>query len=144
VTNRKTPEEYFKVKVQTAHRTELLLMLFDGAVRFTTQAKGHMARSEFEDKNRLFIKAQNILLELIQALDPKVGEALYKNLIGLYRFCYERLVSANFKNDAAAADEALRILEHLRETWRLAVKKYHEERAAAKPESADEHICVEG
>ena len=144
MTNRKTPDEYFKVKVQTAHRTELLLMLFDGAVRFVTLAQAHMARGEFEDKNRLFIKAQNILLELIQTLDRKIGEALYGNLIGLYRFCYERLVNANMKNDAASAQEALQILEHLRETWQLAVKKYHEERAAAKPESADEHICVEG
>lgn len=138
------PKEYLRVKIQTADRTELLLLLVDGAVRFASQAAAHLSRGEFEQKNTLFIKAQSIVLELMQALNPTVGPELYGRLMGLYRFCYERLVTANLKGDGAAAQEALRILEHLRDTWRQAVAKYHEERAPRVPARESTGLCVDG
>ena len=138
------PNEYLKVKIQTAKPTELLMLLFDGAIRFTAQAKRHLGAKRFEQKNESFLRAQAIILELIQALDPRIGDELYGRLIGLYRFCYDRLVHANLANDARAADDATAILEHLRETWGLAVRKFGEEGGATMP-AGDRHIlCIEG
>ena len=138
--------EYLKVKIETAKPTELLLLLLDGAVKFTRQARARIEEKDFEEKNRLLLKAQDIMLELIQALDPTIGEELYSRLVGLYRFCYERLVRANLDNDTGPADEALSILEHLRETWRLAIRKFEEEEKENGPHAArPEHVlCLEG
>jgi flagellar protein FliS len=146
MTDARKPNEYLKVKIQTANPSELLLLLLDGAIRFTVQARRYIEQGSLEEKNRLILRAQNIVLELIQALDQRIGEELYGRLVGLYRFCYERLLRANLKNDVAAADEALRILEHLRETWRMAVKKAREERGDAAPPAAGERhaLCLEG
>jgi len=139
-------QEYLKVKIETAKPTELLLLLLDGAVRFTRQALGRIAEKDFEEKNRLLLKAQDIMLELIQALDPAIGEELYDRLIGLYRFCYDRLVRANLDHDPRPAEEALNILEHLRDTWRMAIRKFEEEEKENGPHAArPEHIlCLEG
>jgi flagellar secretion chaperone FliS len=141
MTNPRKPNEYLKVKIQTARPSELLLLLFDGAIRFTQQAKGAILGRRFDEKNNLLLRAQNIVLELLQALDPRIGEELYANVTGLYRFCYERLVRANLDNDERAADEALAILEHVRETWRLAVHKAKEEGAeSAAPPPTERHV----
>lgn len=123
----KNPSEYMKVKIQTADPTELLVMLFDGAIRFTRQAKVMMAQKELDKKNDLLVRSQNIMLELIQALNPSLERKLYNNLIGLYKFCYERLLAANIENCAKAADEALVILEDLRAMWQAAIEKAEKE-----------------
>ena len=138
------PNEYLKVKIQTAKPTELLLLLFDGALRFTAQAKRHMEARELDRKNELFLRAQAIILELIQALDPKIGDELYRKLIELYRFCYDRLLRANLEDDPRAADEATKILEHLRETWQLAVDKFQEEGGTPLPARDRHALCLEG
>ena len=144
MTNQQKPNEYLKVKIQTAQPSELLLLLLDGALRFARQAKPLMGTNEFEEKNRLFLRAQNIVLELFQALDQRIGDELYARLTGLYRFCYDRLVRANVENDTSAVDDALSILEHLRETWGLAVRKARDESGGTPPPPERHALCIEG
>ena len=145
MTATKKPNEYLKVKIETAKPTELLMLLFDGAIRFTTQGKDHLEQKNFEEKNGLFLRAQNIVLELLQALDQRIGEELYARLTELYRFCYERLVQANLMNDTTAADEAIRLLTHLRETWQLAIEKAREEENERAPQAeTGRALCLEG
>lgn len=145
MTERKKPNEYLKVRIQTAQPTELLILLFDGAIRFATQAKRHIEERRLEDKNHLLLRTQDIVLELLQALDRSIGDDVYGRLVQLYRFCYERLLQANLKDDTRAADDAITILEHLRETWRLAIAKAREDRADATPPPRARHaLSLEG
>jgi flagellar protein FliS len=145
VTASKKPNEYLKVKIQTAKPAELLILLFDGAIRFTGQAKRHLEAHDYEEKNDLLLRAQNIVLELLQALDQRIGPELYARLTELYRFCYERLIQANIKNDAAAAEAAITVLEHLRETWQLAIKKSRDEQSETSPQAeTGRALCLEG
>ena len=128
--------EYLKVKIETAKPTELLIMLFDGALRFTTQAKAHIEQKNFDQKNELLLRAQAVVLELLQALDPTVGEELYED---------GRVELYNLKDDPGAADDALKILEHLRETWRQAIAKAQQEQADAIHTARDQNVlCLEG
>jgi flagellar protein FliS len=117
-------QEYLQVQVRTATKDQLLIMLLDGAVRFVEGARERMARGEREEKNALLQKAQNIVLELVQSLSPAIGEPLYGNLIGLYKFIYRRLVEANLRDDPQSLEEALQILSEVRETWRQAVAAF--------------------
>src|SRR5213075_2159536 len=95
-------QEYLQVQVRTASQDQLLLMLLDGAVRFVEGALERLGKRDREGKCSLLKKAENIVLELIQSLSPAIGEKLYSNLIGLYKFIFRRLVEGNMKDDPRA------------------------------------------
>lgn len=121
-------KKYLEMRVNTASKEQLLLMLFDGATRFAEQARQKLDEKDIEPAHTLLLKAQRIMVELMSSLDRGIGDDLYNNLIGLYNFVYFRLVNANLQHDAAAIDEALTILGSLRETWGTAVEKLNEEK----------------
>jgi flagellar protein FliS len=123
-------QRYLEAQVKTASREQLLMMLIDGAIRFTEQAKMKIDEDDLEGMNNFFIKSQKIMLELITSLDSTtVPEQVYGNLIGLYRFVYQRIMQANLKRDKALADEALSVLADIREIWTIAIKQMYKEGA---------------
>ncbi|MGH9362948.1 MAG: flagellar export chaperone FliS [Thermoanaerobaculia bacterium] len=124
---------YLEVQVLTASQDQLLLMLLDGAVRFVEGARERLAAGDRDGKNGQLLRAQTILLELIQSLSPAVGEKLYGNLIGLYKFIYRKLVEANLRDEARCLEEGLIILQEVRETWRQAVAAYRAGLAGGPP-----------
>jgi flagellar protein FliS len=128
--------EYLEVQVRTASQDQLLLLLLDGAVRFVEGALDRMARGEREEKSRLLVKAQNIILELVQTLDPAIGDAIYGKLVGLYKFIFLRLVEGNLQDDLAKVEDGLRILLEVRETWRQAVAAYRKAIGPGTPATA--------
>jgi flagellar protein FliS len=130
-------QSYLEVQVKTASPDQLLLMLLDGAVRFVEGALERMEKGDREGKGTQLARAGDIVLELVQSLNPAIGEKLYENLVGLYKFIYRRLVDGNLRDDRASVEEGLRILRHVRETWRQAVASWRSEaQAAAAPAAA--------
>ena len=116
--------QYLETQVRTATKEQLLLMLFDGAIRFAEQARPKMTdKQDIESAHNLLIKAQRIVMELLSALDKTIEAELYRNLTGLYVFIYGRLVQANMQREPALLDEAIRILRMLRGTWAEAIEK---------------------
>ncbi|NMA61928.1 MAG: flagellar export chaperone FliS, partial [Firmicutes bacterium] len=99
---------------------ELLLMLFDGAIRFARQGQEHMEKGEIEQANFKLIRAQDIVNELILSLNLEVGE-IAQNLQQLYTYIYDLLVQANIKKSAEKVDEAINMLTELRDTWEQVV-----------------------
>lgn len=115
--------EYFRNAVMTASPEQLHLMLYDGAIRFARQARNALAERDFESSCESLLRAQQIMLEMEAGLRPEVNAVLCEQVGALYRFVYSRLIDANMKRDVKAVDEALGILEHQRETWRLLIEK---------------------
>src|SRR5206468_3280650 len=70
-----------------------------------------------------FTRAQNIVLELLSALNYDADRALCTRMAGLYNFIYRQLVDAHSHRDLSKAQEALRLLEYQRETWVLLIDK---------------------
>jgi len=114
-------KEYLKTQIQTASREQLVLMLYDGAIRFSEQAKDRISSNDLEGAHGLLIKAQNIVLELLYALDRKTGGEVAENLASLYTYCYNRLVEANVHHTPEKIDESNSILRGLREAWAQAI-----------------------
>jgi len=141
-------EKYLETQAKTATKEQLLIMLFDGAIRFTQMAKESMRRKRAEDAFNYFLRAQRIMTELICSLDRRVGEEIYANLVNLYKFIYFRLVEAGLRKDERLADEALAILSHLRQTWMMAIEKRRKESPnaseAAPGAGAECAISVQG
>ncbi len=119
--------EYLRNAVMTASPEQLHLMLYDGAIRFARQARQALADRDFESSCESLLRAQQIVLEMESGLRPEVNASLCEQVGALYRFVYSRLIDANMKRDVKAVEEALRILEHQRETWRLLIEKTRDE-----------------
>lgn len=111
---------YKKTQVATASQGDLLLMLFDGAIRFANQGRQCIVEQDMEQANVKLLRAQDVLTELMISLDLDQGE-IAENLYQLYNFIYELLVEANIKKDVDLIDQAVRFLTELRDTWRQVV-----------------------
>lgn len=106
------------VEVEAASPHKLILMLFDGAIRATSQAALHIQNGNVAEKGRLISKAIAIIDEgLRAALNPEAGGELAQNLDALYEYCLHQLLQANIKNDTALLSEVGGLLAGLRETW---------------------------
>lgn len=121
--------EYLRNAVMTATPEQLHLMLYDGAIRFASQARDALAKGEIEASCEKLIRAQNIILEMRNGLRHEINPKLCDQLASLYSFIYGRLVEANMKRSRTAIDEALKILNHQRETWQMLIDKTRDERS---------------
>jgi flagellar secretion chaperone FliS len=120
---------YLRDAVLTASPEQLQLMLYDGAIRFTTQGRDALAAKDFEAVYDRFSRAQKIVLEMQGGLRHEVNPSLCSQMSALYNFVYRKLVDASINKDISAADDALNILRHQRETWVLLIDKVRSERA---------------
>ncbi len=134
--NRDAPHEYLRNAVLTAPPEQLQLMLYDGAIRFAEQARAALLRRDFDNSCEKLIRAQNIVVELRNGLRPEVNPSLCERMAALYDFIYGRLVDANIHHRPEAIDDAIKILNHQRETWRMLLDKLRGQ-AADAPESPD-------
>ncbi len=125
--------EYLKNAVLTATPEQLQLMLYDGAIRFAGQAREAMGRGDHETSCEKLIRAQNIVLEMRNGLRHEVNPTLCSQMASLYTFIYNRLVEANMSRSQTAIDDALKVLQHQRETWQMLVEKTRSERSRPAP-----------
>jgi flagellar protein FliS len=128
----KASQEYLKSAVMTAPPEQLQLMLFDGAIRFTLRGKEALQRNDIEGAFNGFERAQRIVLELNNGLRREVNPELVDQMAALYTFIFRRLIDANVHRDVQAAEDAVRILRHQRETWAMLIERL----AKASPPTA--------
>ena len=125
------PDAYLRTKVMTAKPAELRLMLLDGAIRFTEQAKRGYESKDYEQAYNGTTRAQAILMELVTSLRHDVSPELCKNVAAVYTFLYTSLVKASMEKDIPTVDDVLRILRYERETWLLCMDALARENHAA-------------
>jgi len=113
-------EKYRQSSVKTSTPAQLLIMLFDGAIRFTRAGAEGIVAADIQKTNHNFVKAQAIMSELMATLDP--GYEISNNLFTLYEYIRHLLIQANVKKDKNLAEEALTYLSELRTTWMDASK----------------------
>jgi flagellar protein FliS len=99
---------------------QLVVMLYDGAI--TAIAKAALAMDgatpeALETVHRELTRAQDILVELQLSLDHEQGGPIAASLDGIYRFCLERLTSANVSKNAEPLRAVTSSLTELREAW---------------------------
>lgn len=106
-------------KLAAGSGAELVSLLFDGMLERLKLAKHAMVAGDVGNKVVQMGKAIQILTEgLRTGLDLKAGGELAHNLDGLYHYCALRLTQANVRNDVAALDEVVDLLEPLAQAWR--------------------------
>lgn len=114
-------KSYQAVAVSTASPGNLVLMLFDGALRFLSTAtlafQGEDVFKKNEDIHNNLIKTQRILRELQCSLDLKVGGEFAKTMYALYDFMIEELRKANMTKTTEPIQTVERLLGEIRDAW---------------------------
>jgi flagellar protein FliS len=110
-------QQYRATKVETAGSVDLVVMLYQGAVRFIRQGIQSLDQNDSTAAHSNFVRAQDIIVELLGSLNREAGGDIAKQLAGLYDYCYRRLIVANVKKDQAAAREVVTILRDLGTAW---------------------------
>lgn len=119
---------YLRDSVLTATPEQLQLMLYDGAIRYSLQARDAVERKDYETAYEKLTRAQHIMLEMQNGLRFDVNPQLCERVASIYNFLYRTLVNACTNRDVKAIDDAVRVLRIERETWRLLVDKVNKAR----------------
>ncbi len=116
-------EQYKTTQISTATPGQLVVMLYEGAIKFCKLAKMGIEQKNVQTANNNLIKVQNIVQELKLGLDMKAGGEIAKTLDSLYEYMLRRLIEANIKKDAIIISEVQSSLEELKEAWVEAVRQ---------------------
>ena len=114
---------YLETEVMTAPPQKLQLMLIEGAIRCGRQTQTHWKAGQDDQACETLIRAQQIVTELISGLNREAHPELVKKVASVYLFIYRGLVEAGLEHDEEKLDDAIRVLEEERETWRSVCKK---------------------
>src|SRR5690606_23465076 len=102
---------------------KLLLMLYEGAIKFTKKAIIACEKNDISERGLNIGRAFDIVMELNNTLNHKVSPDLCASLEQLYMFITEKYTQANLKGEVTPLKEALKILEILYVGWQQAVEK---------------------
>ncbi len=102
---------YKSVSVDTASPRQRLMMLFDGAIRFSNRAARCIETGDLAGKGLYVGKAQAIVQELQNVLRHDVAPDLCGTLSSLYSYIIELYSKANLNSDKDAVAEAIELLE---------------------------------
>ncbi len=123
-------KNYQNTQVQTASPEQILIMLYDGAIRFLEQASEAMGSGDYAVKIKNIDKTLAIISELNATLDHEIGGEVAANLASLYDFMMREIPRANARNDASVLAPVTSILRELREAWVEAAEIVRKERSS--------------
>ncbi len=107
---------YKQNSVNTASKEQLLLMLLDGAVKYTKIARLAIIDKNMERAHKELVRVQDIFLELMITID-KDSSKYMQNLYNVYEFIKSELSRANIKKDVNIIDNVLPLIEEIRDMW---------------------------
>jgi len=114
-------QAYAESSVLTASPGQLVVMLYDGAIRFLRQSAEHMRAGDRERARERMRRAEAVIDELNGTLDMSYGE-IAERLQAIYLFSKRRLIRANLDFDAAKVDSVARMLAELRDAFAQVVE----------------------
>ena len=114
---------YKQTSITTSTPEQVLLMLFEAAIKSSKLIKLHIEKKNTTEKCKHIGKVHDILMELRNSLDHSKIPQLAVQLDSLYEFCIAQLFKVNLNNDIAAVENVTKILTTLHEGWVAAVNE---------------------
>jgi flagellar protein FliS len=109
---------YQEVAVTTQSKGRLVVMLYEGAIKFLKQAIKEQEAGNYEAKGKYLSKAEDIINELNTVLNMEAGGEIATNLRALYVFMIKYLHQANIKKDTSKIEQVIKLLEELNQGWK--------------------------
>jgi flagellar protein FliS len=129
-------QQYKKTAIESASREKLLLMMYEGAIKYTKRAILACEQKNIADRGTFIGRTYDIIMELNNTLDHNIGGEIAKNLEQLYSFMTEQLTKANVSGDATHLRNVLKLLETLNEGWVGAVEQIKQSQAPINDKKA--------
>ena len=116
-------QRYKAVKIQTASPAQIMIMLYDGAIRFSLVAKKKIEEKDYAAKGTYIGKVQAIVSELMSSLDFSIAPELCSRLEQLYIYIIEQLTISNLELKTEPLDVVVELLKTLRDGWSEALTR---------------------
>ena len=110
-------DAYRRTEAQSASPMQLVVMLYDGALRFLSEARAAQATGDMPRRAHALRRVAAIIAECHSTLDLERGGAVAAELDRLYSYVSARLLDVTVKKDATAIDEIHKLLTPLRSAW---------------------------
>ena len=112
-------KSYKETRIKTANQGKLIVMLYDGAIKYLNLALDSMDETDkhYDEISNNIIKVQDIVTELMVSLDFERGGEISKNLFSLYVFMNRQLLEANVRKSINPLGEVKALLLELRSAW---------------------------
>ena len=128
---------YRETRVKTASQGQLILMLYDEAVKdldrgldlLKMNSGGKKNPGNIEKISKSILKTQEIITELTVSLDFEQGGEIAKNLFSLYTWFNKELLESNISQDAKRITAVRNLLNELRSAWAEIAAKSNSETA---------------
>ena len=129
---------YRETKVKTASQGQLIIMLYEEAVKQLDRALelmglnmgGRKNPGNIEKISKAILKAQEIITELTVSLDFDQGGEIAKNLFSLYTWFNKELLESNISHDVRRITSVRNQLNELRSAWTEVAAKNSTETAS--------------
>ena len=120
---------YKETRIKTASQGQLIIMLYNEAVRQLEMAldllrsndSGKKDPSKIEKISNAVVKTQEIVSELMVSLDFEQGGDIATNLFSLYTWFNRELMEANISQDARRLSMVREHIDTLRSAWQEVV-----------------------
>ena len=126
---------YERTKVETADQRQLILMLYDAAIRFMRKGSARIEAGDIEAAHNYLVRSREIVAELLATLKPEKAGEIGQNLQRLYVYVFNRLVEANLSKDTAKVAECIGLMTTLRDGWAQVKQAPQRTEGAAQVES---------
>ena len=139
-------QAYAKTNVQTSDQLSLILMLYDGMIRFMKKSIVKINQQDVEGAHTYIKRSKDILTELLSTLKVEAGGEVGQNLKNLYLYAYECLTEANLTKNPKKVEEALKVMMTLRQGWSELKEQQAKQKAMAFASNvnANKRIRVNG
>ncbi len=139
-------KSYRQVAAQTAPSGQLILMLYDGAIRFLERSlegfqKDDPAECNMTVNNNL-LRAQEIVRELNWSLNMEQGGECAANLRRLYHYLDHRLEQSNIRKEQDGIREVINRLTVLRDAWATMLGRNNPPPTDARPFALGELVAA--
>ena len=110
--------EYRQNEVATSSQGKLIVMMYEGALKFVALAIDGIDNQDLSKKGLYINKTHDIINELSCALDMKKGGDVAQKLESLYQYILHQLTLANIKSDRKALESIVKVITPLMEAWK--------------------------
>ncbi|MBI3992167.1 MAG: flagellar export chaperone FliS [Candidatus Lambdaproteobacteria bacterium] len=139
-------QAYQKAAVSTIDQRKMIIMLYDGAIKFLSIAVEKLAKPDLYAAHTNMVRGKSIIAELLASLNLEDGGEIAVNLQRLYAYMFGELIDANLEKDPQRIVAVIELLKELRSGWQ-AIGPEAERKAAQSASSGNsrnKHISVRG
>ena len=117
--------QYKQTQITTANRGQILIMLYEAAIRYVKKASLSIDNKDLAGKGVAIGKTHDIINELLNTLDFEAGGQIARDLERLYNFMTEQLIKSNMENSKDPLLSVEKNLITLLEGWKGAILEFN-------------------